>query len=137
MMSKRHLARVIAMQAIFVLLQRERLSIDETINYLLSEREENKISTDFIQEIVHGALENKDFILEKIVKFTKEKSVAKIDNLTIAILAVGIFELCLAKNKQPVPVVINEAIELAKEYAKDSAPALVNAILSKVSEEKS
>lgn len=53
------------------------------------------------------------------------KKIAKID---LAILRLAIYELVVDKS-QPPKVIIDEAVELAKEFGGESAPAFVNGAL--------
>lgn len=54
--------------------------------------------------------------------------VDKIAKIDVAILRLAIYEL-LYEKKEPVKVVIDEAIELAKEYGGEGSPAFVNGVL--------
>ena len=92
--------------------------------------------TEFAKEISEGVLANTEKIRKKILENTTDKSLAKIDRLTMSVLYIGTYELCFAKNKQAAAIIINEAIELAKEYGKDTCPSLVNAILSKMADKE-
>ncbi len=65
------------------------------------------------------------------VTFDHEK-MARID---YAILQLGMYELFFAKVKPPYKVVINEAIELAKEFGSGGSPGLINGILGKAVED--
>ena len=65
------------------------------------------------------------------VKFPIEK-IAKID---LAILRLAVFELTVEK-KEPQRVVINEAVELAKELGGDKSYAFINGVLGKLIENK-
>lgn len=70
-----------------------------------------------------------DKIIEAaLVKWTKDK----VNNVDLAILRLAIFELNFEK-KQPVKVIIDEAIELAKEFGGESSAHFVNGILANVS----
>ncbi|PJE63824.1 hypothetical protein COU89_01085 [Candidatus Roizmanbacteria bacterium CG10_big_fil_rev_8_21_14_0_10_45_7] len=53
---------------------------------------------------------------------------AKVD---YAILQQGVYELLFTDKPEPYKVVIDEAVELAKEYGSDSSSKLVNGILAK------
>jgi len=64
-------------------------------------------------------------------KFPLEK-IAKID---LAILRLAIFELTIEK-KEPAKVIINEAVELAKELGSEKSFAFVNAVLGKIYDTK-
>ena len=64
-------------------------------------------------------------------KFPLEK-IAKID---LAILRLAIFELTIEK-KEPAKVIINEAVELAKELGSEKSFPFVNAVLGKIYDTK-
>jgi len=64
-------------------------------------------------------------------KFPLEK-IAKID---LAILRLAIFELIIEK-KEPAKVIINEAVELAKELGSERSYSFVNAVLGKILNEQ-
>lgn len=68
---------------------------------------------------------------EKITIAAPEFPIDKINKVDLAILRLAIYELLIAK-KEPPKVIIDEAIELAKEYGGDSSPAFVNGALGKV-----
>jgi N utilization substance protein B len=66
---------------------------------------------------------------ERIENFIKQCSneYEKLNQLDISILKVGAFELLYSN--LPKSIVINEAVEIAKEYGDDVSKAIVNAIL--------
>lgn len=69
-----------------------------------------------------------DFIDKKIESAAPEFSIDKINKVDLAILRLAVYELLIAK-KEPPKVIIDEAIELAKEYGGDSSPSFVNGAL--------
>ncbi|MBI2032607.1 MAG: transcription antitermination factor NusB [Candidatus Levybacteria bacterium] len=76
-------------------------------------------------------LSEKDFVDEKIQKAAPEFPIEKINKTDLAILRLAVYELLVEKS-QPPKVIIDEAIELAKEYGGDSSPAFINGALGKV-----
>lgn len=70
-------------------------------------------------------------IIKHAPKFPLEK-IAKID---LAILRLAIFELIIEK-KEPVKVIINEAVELAKELGSEKSYSFINAVLGKIYDTK-
>lgn len=68
---------------------------------------------------------------EKITIAAPEFPIEKINKVDLAILRLAVYELLISK-KEPPKVVIDEAIELAKEYGGESSPAFVNGALGKV-----
>lgn len=70
----------------------------------------------------------KKLIDKKIEAAAPEFSIDKINRVDLAILRLAVYELLIEKT-QPTKVIIDEAVELAKEYGGDSSPAFVNGAL--------
>lgn len=66
-----------------------------------------------------------------IEKAAPEYPVDKIAKIDAAILRLAIFEI-LFDRKEPVKVIIDEAIELAKEYGGDGSPGFINGVLGNI-----
>ncbi|OGE36402.1 transcription antitermination factor NusB [Candidatus Daviesbacteria bacterium RIFCSPHIGHO2_02_FULL_39_8] len=60
-----------------------------------------------------------------------DRPIAQINKIDLAILRLATFELII-KKETPLKVVIDEAVELGKEYGSDSSPAFVNGVLGKI-----
>lgn len=84
---------------------------------------------------VSNLLLNIDKIDEIIKKIAPVFPVDKINKIDLAILRLAVYELMIEK-KQPTKVIIDEAIELAKEFGGDNSPAFINGALGKILEEK-
>lgn len=74
---------------------------------------------------------HKNTLDEKIHACATEFPIDKINKIDLAILRLAVFELMIEK-KEPPKVVIDEAIELAKEYGGDASPSFINGALGKV-----
>lgn len=74
---------------------------------------------------------HKNSIDEKIKNAATEFPIEKINKIDLAILRLGIYELTIEK-KEPEKVIIDEAIELAKEYAGETSPSFINGVLGKI-----
>jgi transcription antitermination factor NusB len=57
---------------------------------------------------------------------------SRLERLELQVLRVGVSELLRRDAVTPTPVVIDEAIELAREFGGDAAPAFVNGVLDAV-----
>jgi len=84
-----------------------------------------------ISQDTREIMENKDFLDEKIKKAAVEFPIEKINKVDLAILRLAIYELLVVK-KEPPRVIIDEAIELAKEYGGETSPAFVNGALGTI-----
>lgn len=74
---------------------------------------------------MHGILD------EKVKKIAPEFPIEKINKIDLTILRLAVYELTVEK-KEPPRVIVDEAIELAKEYGNDSSPAFINGALGKL-----
>lgn len=108
---------------------------EEAINLFFENNEiESADARKYILSIAHGVSENLEDIIELIKKNLKQDwKIERISKVTLSILKLAIYEIVYAKI--PFKVVINEAVELAKKYGEDSAPAFVNGILASVVKE--
>ena len=57
--------------------------------------------------------------------------VGKINKIDLAILRLAVYELLIVK-KEPSNVIIDECVELAKEFGNDTSPAFVNGVLGHI-----
>ncbi|OGH11424.1 MAG: hypothetical protein A3B38_01180 [Candidatus Levybacteria bacterium RIFCSPLOWO2_01_FULL_36_13] len=76
-------------------------------------------------------LENIDKIDLYIKKAAPQFPPDKINKVDLAILRLAIYEMVLEK-KEPTKVIVDEAIELAKEYGGDTSPGFINGALGKL-----
>ena len=67
----------------------------------------------------------------KIQKAAPEWPVEKIAKIDLSILRLGAYELTIQKTEPP-KVVIDEAIELAKEYGNDHSAKFINGVLGTI-----
>lgn len=66
-----------------------------------------------------------------IAQHAPEWPVEKLNKVDLAILRLAVYELNFAK-KNPPKVIIDEAIELAKEFGADKTPKFINGVLGAV-----
>lgn len=66
-----------------------------------------------------------------IVAGAPEWPLEKLNPIDLAILRLAVFELVIDR-KAPYKVIIDEAVEIAKEYGSDSSPAFINGALGKI-----
>lgn len=107
---------------------------EESIDCLLNEFFEETPAggqRDYINGVVRGIIAHK----EDIDKLLSEKSIGRgtdrISSVSIAALRLAVYEI-LYMDDIPVPVSINEAAGLVKEYEGEEAVAFVNGILGNI-----
>ena len=89
-----------------------------------------EVDNDFVNEMVHGVLENRNDIDKIANKNLKDWTIDRLGKIDGAILRMGIYELCYTDT--PEIVTINEAVELSKEYSDEKVKNMINAVLDKI-----
>ncbi len=84
-----------------------------------------------ISNIARKILNQKDLIDETIEKAAPEFPINKINKTDLSILRLAVYEL-ITEKKEPEKVIIDEAIELAKEYGGETSPGFINGALGNV-----
>jgi N utilization substance protein B len=110
----RHQKRIELMQALFA------YTFFDPEDWLDSENR-----TPEVDEIV-AAIPQLD---EQIQQFAPERPLKDINKVDLAILRIIVFES--NHHKTPVKVLIDEAVELAKEFGSDTSPKFINGVLGK------
>jgi len=75
-------------------------------------------------------LQNTSILDKEIGTIAPDFPVEKINRVDLAVLRLAVYELIIRKQAPP-KVIIDEAIELAKEYGGDSSPHFINGALGK------
>lgn len=100
----------------------------ESVNTTEAQYKENLA---FAQMLIHGAIEQIDFIDGQIAAASANWSIARMPRVDRNILRVATFELGFLRDI-PTSVAINEAIEIAKRYGTDDSPMFINGVLDKI-----
>jgi N utilization substance protein B len=109
----RHISRVKTMQTLFESNFRQRYKTD-------GKNEASQI------------LESKSKIDRLIQKNAPAWPIKQIAPVDIAILRLAIWELIFKKRKEPYKVIVDEAVEIAKEYGSESSAGFINGVLGSV-----
>lgn len=87
-------------------------------------------SSEYVKEIFFGVTDNQDEIDEAIESTSIKWKLSRMSMPTRTILRLAVYELLYTET--PPKVVINEAIDIAREFDDESAPSFVNGILNKI-----
>jgi transcription antitermination protein NusB len=87
----------------------------------------------YIPELVKQVLAFQKEIDQQIVESAPSWPIEKINKIDLAILRLAVFEL--KQTETPPKVIIDEAVELAKEYGGESSPGFVNGVLGTIYKE--
>jgi len=88
---------------------------------------------DLFREIIDGVENDGPNLFECISRNSIDWDIEKIYKMDLALLLIAVFEI--KQNKTPQKVVIDEAVELAKEFGENDSPKFVNGILAGVAKE--
>ena len=123
----RHIARQIALMSLF----EWSFHSDDTdgiIEHVLESQEtEIDADTSLVANLVNGAIEHLEELDARITAAAPEWPRDQIAKIDICILRLAGFELY--HTKTPQKVIIDEAVELAKEYGGDTSSKFVNGVL--------
>ena len=92
------------------------------------------VENEFVKDIVYGVITAEKEIDEIANKYLKDWDIKRLDKTGAAILRMAIYELKYMDT--PSIVVINEAIELAKQYTDEELVKMINAVLDKFMKEE-
>ncbi|TXE89020.1 transcription antitermination factor NusB [Campylobacter volucris] len=130
-MATRHQVR----QSIVSLLYAAQLNQEnqEFIDEFLNEKKIRNDQRKFTLDLYQGINEKLEILDEKINACLKEYKLDGVANIEKAILRLGAYEILFTQTQKA--IIINEAIELAKEMAGDNAPKFINGVLDKICKE--
>src|ERR1700730_18190394 len=140
---KRRVAREIALQSLYQI-EMNHVSPMEAITSVIDEAEndneselevaDEKLSPDYIFELVEGTFTNKkeiDIMLEEYLKGWQMDRLSRIDR---EVLRLAVYEM-VYRDDVPPKVVVNEAIELSKHFGTEESGKFVNGVLGKMIKE--
>jgi len=123
----RRRARQLAVQVLFQLeLQPENWRTP--LQYHLEEEPQSRSGRRFAEELVSGAVAHRAEIDATIAACSTNWALDQMGALERAVLRVAVEELCW-RRQEPVAVVIDEAVQLAKEMASEEGARFVNGVL--------
>ena len=85
---------------------------------------------DYIDSCFMGICANLSALDSEIEKHSSGWRVDRISNVSLAILRLAAYEMLYCEPRLPYSIAINEAVELAKQYAEDGAAPFINGLLN-------
>ncbi|EGW22106.1 transcription antitermination factor NusB [Methylobacter tundripaludum] len=125
-------ARKAAVQALYQW-QMAGQNLSEIERQFLEEERLKDAQKSYFVELFYGVPKNLDAIDQVLSEFV-DRPVDTIDPVERAILRIGVYELLYRLN-MPYRVVLNEGINLAKDFGADGSHKYVNGILDKVAQQ--
>jgi transcription antitermination protein NusB len=127
MARRRHLSRIAVMQVLFERERRPDVDVMQTLS--MNESELGDIDREFAETLLNGILEKEAEIGEAIQAHAPGWTLERMDPVSRCTLYVGAYELLESKDAPPA-VVMNECIEIAKEFSTDESGKFVNGVLN-------
>lgn len=87
---------------------------------------------EYVRRVLYGVYDNLEKIDALIEDAAKGWKIGRMPKVSLAVMRLCVYEMLFEK-EIPVNVSLNEAVELAKKFDDDSAPAFVNGVLNTVS----
>ena len=85
----------------------------------------------FVKDLVLGSIEHADGLDALIAPLLQDWTLDRLPTVDRLVLRMGAFEI-LYRPETPRPVVLNEAVELAKKFSTEDSGRFVNGVLSNV-----
>lgn len=123
----RHEQRIIAMQSLY-----QHLLLNKDIRKCVFDCMEGCNEIDgYLYSLTMGTVENKDKYVDKINQHLRQDwTFERLSVLEQSILLISFQEIL--ENDTPKPIVINEAITLAKKYCDDDSYKLLNGVIDQL-----
>ena len=134
---KTHITRKDAREYAFALLFAKTFSEEDDADCFYARELENAdidfgTQLDYVHDVFFGVCDKRDEIDELISRYASGWTVSRLMKTTAAILRLSVYEM-MAVSDVPKRVSLNEAVELAKKYDDDKAPAYINGVLNSIS----
>lgn len=99
-------------------------------NEILEDKKIRNKQKEFALNLFNGTIENLEKIDQEIAEHLKKREIDDVGFVEKAILRLSIYEILFSELDKP--IIINEAIELSKRLASDSAPKFINGVLDSI-----
>lgn len=85
--------------------------------------------SDYCETLIQGIKDKQNRIDELIIKYAPEWGLDQVDPVDLSCLRIAFYELVFQPEQVPLKVVIDEAVELAKEFGGENSASFVNGVL--------
>ncbi len=136
--SKRRQQRQCIVECLYMWEMQQDVAIEQLFEDYCMEKQDDGLKeaceADFVIDSLRGTINHHDVIDATIKKYAKNWAFDRIAKINLSILRLAIYELKFCPST-PVPIVINEAIELSKIYSSDDSKRFINGILDHVAKQ--
>ena len=131
---KRRRARVVALQALYEA-DSSNHEATETLERMVTSQSIAEEPAAFARELVASVHAKREEIDRTIAELAPAWPVAQLPPVDRNVLRLAISEM-LGDNRTPVSAVINEAVELAKQFGSDKSASFVNGVLGSIARQQ-
>jgi N utilization substance protein B len=128
---QRHVNRMVLVQFLYMMEMNPPLVLAEEVRNFFENQDNPREYYGFAEEVLAGILDELEAIDAKIHDLATNWEFDRIAKTDLAILRLGIFEMLYREDVPPV-VVIDEAVELSREFSSDQSNTFINGILDNV-----
>lgn len=128
----RNEARIKAMTILYQVSLYDKNNISYNLDDIIKENLE--FIDNFVLDLVHGVINNKEIIDNLANKYLNNWPIRRLGLTDQAILRIAIYELLYTDTDGK--IVINEAINISKDYSDDKVVKMINGVLDKIYNEK-
>lgn len=121
-------SRMLAMTILYQIDLMKKKKIDYSKDELLVEYSE--VVNEFAISLIDGVLEHEEEIVILANRYLNNWNISRLGLTDAAIIKIAIYELLYTDT--PKKVVIDEAIELAKDYSDEKVVGMINGVLDKI-----
>ena len=108
--------------------------MNDFVSEYLKEKRIRNDQRKFADKLFNGVCKNVNQIDNELDKYLNEYKISQIGTVERAILRLGAYEIMYEAIDKA--IIINEAIELAKELAGESSPKFINGVLDRIGKVK-
>jgi transcription antitermination protein NusB len=140
---RRRVAREIAIQSLYQIEMNE-VTVPEAVEMAVDEAQndneagmdvgDDKVTPDFVQELVFGTRTHLAPIDEILSEYLKGWQIGRLSRVDREVLRLAAYEM-VYRDDVPPKVALNEAIELAKHFGTEESGKFVNGVLGKMIKE--
>lgn len=129
-MSARHTGRVLALQSLYQL-DLVKPSLSEVLSFDWYDKKIDESEKEMATSLIKGVVENWETIDNIIKEYSRNWEFSRISVVNRCILRLSIYSLSNQK-EIPARVVINEALELTREFEREESVSFINGILDAI-----
>ena len=129
-LTQRHINRMAIVQFLYMADMNPPDELSDTVRNFFQDQEKPREYYEYSEEVIHDIQDKLTEIDQQIQEYSQNWKLSRIAKTDLAILRLGMYEIFHRDDIPPV-VVIDEAIELSREFSTDQSNSFINGILDR------